>query len=68
MSTLKILDYLKVLPVSVEHVIALLAFQRFQILLTPRMFPVWDFVGGIFARKDMLYIGWVLLTLSCQYL
>ena len=37
------------LPVGMEHLISLLTFQRFQILLTRRMFPVWDFVVGIFA-------------------
>ena len=33
------------------------------LLLVPRMFLVWDFVVGIFARKAMLNIGWVLSTL-----
>ena len=32
-------------------------FQRFQNLLMPRMFPVWDFKIGIFARKAMLNMG-----------
>ena len=35
----------------------LLTFQRFQILLPPKMFPVWDFVVGIFAQKAMLKIA-----------
>ena len=55
----------KVLPVSAEHLIALLTSQSFQILLTARMFPVWDFVVGIFARKALLNSGRVLSTLSC---
>ena len=38
--------------VSVEHLIALLT-QCFQTPLTPRMYPVWDFVVGIFARKAL---------------
>ena len=38
------------------------------ILLTPRMFPVWDFVVGIFAWKAMLHMGRVLSLLSYQYL
>ena len=32
------------------------------------MFPVWDFVVGISARKAMLIMGWMLSTLLCQYL
>ena len=46
----------------------LLTFQCFQIPLAPRMFPIWDFVESIFARKAMLNMGWVLTTLSWQYL
>ena len=34
----------------------------------PRMFPVWDFVEGIFERKAMLNMGQVLPILICQYL
>ena len=49
----------KYAAVGVEHP------QCFQILLTPRMLPVWDFVVGIFARKALLNMGWVLSTLSC---
>ena len=43
--------------VSVEQPdhVALLTFQCFQILLTPRMFRVWEFVVGIFARKVILF-------------
>ena len=52
-------------PVGVEHLIALLTPQCFQIPLTPRMFPVWDFVVGIFAQKSLLNSGRVLSTLSC---
>ena len=48
-----------------EHLIALLTPQSFQIPLTPRMFQVWDFVIGIFARKAVLNSGRVLSTLSC---
>ena len=51
-----------------EHLIALLTFQRFQTLLTPRMFTVWELVVGIFARKAMLNMGWVLSIRRCQYL
>ena len=36
--------------------------------LTPKMFPVWNFVVGIFARKAMLNMDWVFSTFSCQYL
>ena len=53
------------LSVGVEHLIALLTPQCFQVLLMPRMFPVWDFVVGIFARKALLNSGRVLSTLSC---
>ena len=50
----------------VEHLISLLTPQFFQIPLTPRMFPVWDFVVGIFARKALLLtMDWELSTLSC---
>ena len=38
---------------------------NFQILLTPRMFLVWDFLVGIFALKAMRTMGQVLLTISC---
>ena len=51
--------------VGVEHLIALLTPQSFQVPLTPRMCPVWDFVVGIFARKALLNSGRVLSTLSC---
>ena len=40
-----------------EHLIDLLAFQHFQIMLTPRMFPVRDFVVEIFAQKALLNMG-----------
>ena len=53
------------IPVSIEHLIALLISERFQILLTPRMFPVRDIVVRIFAWKAMLNMGWVLSILSC---
>ena len=53
------------LSVGVEHLIALLTPQFFQIPLTPRMFHVWDFVVGIFARKALLNSDRVLSTLSC---
>ena len=46
------------LSVGVTHLIALLTPQWFQILLTPRMFPVWDFVVGIFDRKVLINMGW----------
>ena len=36
-------------------------------LSTPRMF-IWDFVVGIFARKPMLHMGWVLSIICFQYL
>ena len=51
--------------IGVEHLIELLTSQYFQIPLMPRMFPVWDFVVGVFARKVLLVMGWVLSTLSC---
>ena len=51
-------------PVSVEHLIAILTSQCFQIPLTPRMFPIWGFVGGIFAWKAQLNMGRVLSILS----
>ena len=54
------------IPVIVENLIELLISQRFQIQLTPRMFPVWDFMVGVFARKAILDMGWVLSTLSWQ--
>ena len=44
---------LEEMPESVEHLIVLLTFQCFQIPLALRMFAIWDFVVGIFARKDM---------------
>ena len=40
--------------VGVEHLIAILIPQCFQIPLTFRMFPVWDFVVRTFARKALL--------------
>ena len=43
-------------------------FSTFSNPATPRMYPVWDFVVGIFARKAMFNMGWVLSILSCQYL
>ena len=49
-------------PVGVEHLIAFLTPQRFQIPLTPRMFPVWNFVVEIFVRKALPNMGWVLST------
>ena len=51
--------------VGVEHLIALLTPQFFQIPLTLRMFPVWDFVIGIFARKALLNMGRLLSALIC---
>ena len=57
--------FLMVLSTSgVEQLIILLTFQCFQILLTSKMFPVWDFVVGIFVRKAMLNMGWVLSVLN----
>ena len=49
-------------PVNVDHLIALLISQCFQILLAPRMYPGWDFVVGIIDRKDMLHMGIFLLN------
>ena len=43
-------------------------FQCFQIPLRLELFPVWDFVVRLFDRKAILNRGWVLSTLSCQYL
>ena len=56
------------IEIILEHMISLLTIQHFKILLMPRIFPVWDFMVGIFAQKAMLNIGWVLSILSCQYL
>ena len=56
--------YLNTLPVGVEHLIALLTPQCFQIPLTPRMFPAWDFMVGIFARKALLNVGRVFPTIN----
>ena len=47
---------------------ALITFQRFQILLTPRMFPVWGNVVWVFARKAIFNMGWVLSIFSYLYL
>ena len=58
----------KEILVSVEHLITLLTSHCFQIPLTPRMFPVWDFVVRVFARKAMLNMGWVITIFNCQYL
>ena len=44
-------------PVIMEHLIALLTPQCFQIPLTSRMSPVWVFVVGILARKALLNMG-----------
>ena len=44
------------------------ASDSLQIPLTPRIFPVWDFVVGIFTRKALPNMGRVLSTLSCKYL
>ena len=34
--------------------------------VTPRMFPIWDFVVGISTRKAIFNMDWVLSTISCQ--
>ena len=40
---------------SIEHLmIVLLTLQCFQIPLVPKMFPVWDFVVGIFANINII--------------
>ena len=65
---IKYLNFNITQPVGVDHLIALLTPQCFQIPLTPRMFPVWDFVVGIFARKALLNMCRVLSTLNCQHL
>ena len=51
--------------VSLDHLIALLTFNHFQIPLVPIMFPVWNFV--IYDRKVKLNVSILLSTLSCQY-
>ena len=33
-------------------------FSIFQILLIPRLFPVWDFLAGMFVLKSMLNMSW----------
>ena len=48
------------MPISVEHLIALMTFQCVQTLIAPRMFSVWAFIVKIFARKTMVNVGWVL--------
>ena len=53
---------------NVEYLIALLAFQCFQISLAFKMFPVWDFLVGIFPQKAIINISQILLTLSCYHL
>ena len=57
---------------TIEAEVAVLAGDKLElevrIPLTPRMFPVWDFVVGIFARKALLNMGRVLSNLSCLYL
>ena len=40
------------------------SFAYFLLLSNSRLFPVWDFVVGIFARKAMLSMGWVLSILN----
>ena len=47
-----------ILPV--EHLLELLYFQCFQISLATRIVHIWDFLVGIFARKAMINVGWVL--------
>ena len=39
-----------------------LTFQRSKIPLVPRMFPVWDFVVGLFVRKAMLNLGCTVIS------
>ena len=51
--------------IGVEHLIALLTPQCFQIPLTPRMSLVWDFVVGTFVKKALLNMDRVPSTLSC---
>ena len=43
--------------VNMEHKVT--DFQRSQIPLVPRMFPVWNFTKGIFVRKAKLNMGWL---------
>ena len=62
---LVVFAYLNKTPVGMEHPIALPTPRCFQILLMPRMFPIWDFVVGIFARKALLNMDWVLSTPNC---
>ena len=54
---------------TIEAEVAVLAGDKLElevrIPLTPRMFPVWDFVVGIFARKALLNMSRVLSILSC---
>ena len=49
---------------ALYDLIALLFFKRFQIPLVPRIFPIWDFMVGMFARKIMLNMDWVLSIVS----
>ena len=48
---------------SVDHLITLLTLKYFSIPLIPGMFPVWDFVVEIFARRTILNIGLLLQPL-----
>ena len=38
---------------------------NFTVLSNPEMFPIWDFVVEIFARKSLLNMGRVLSIFSC---
>ena len=46
----------------------LITFQYFQIKLVLRIFPVWDFIIGIFTQKTKVNVVFLLSTLICQYL
>ena len=56
------------MPVSMEHMIVLLAFQCFQIPLSSRPFPVWDFDVGVFSQKTTFNMRCIISTLRCHYL
>ena len=47
--------------------IAILTFQCFQIPLAPRIFPIWNFLVELLARKTMLNLI-LMLKLELTYL
>ena len=58
----------KIMLVSMEHLIALLTFQCYQIPLAPRMFSDWNLEVRIFAQNTELNMNWLLPSFSYNYL